>query len=417
MSNRPLVSVIILTYNHSAFIADAIEGILHQKTGKTFEVFIYDDMSTDGTQEIIRKYEKEYPNLISSFCSQVNMFHESDDYVSYLQKIYKKHTKGEYIAVCEGDDYWCDTNKLQLQIEYMEAHPECSLCAHSSIRRDYYKNEEYPQRPYIGNQVLRDEDVIKQSNGSLPTASLFFRREAFFLKGDFPTTDVGDIVQQLYALSNGYIYYIDKEMCVYRYGHSNSWTDAVTTNAQKLYIHLIGMIRFYNQYNAWSNYKYDNAVKWQVLRYAEMALTEYEKLIKGNISFTIEDGVKNISDQIAKVHDARAGALKMDLSYLKEKNAGALLIYGNGNYATLTKAYLQKNGIRYDGIIVSDGQDIQDSIGVWHISDAPFKLSQATIIVSLHQKWESEVMSILEKHGCKSIIKPFWFDFEENVTS
>lgn len=112
------VSVILLTYNHAPFIAEAIEGILMQKTTFKVELLIVNDHSPDNSDEIIKLYAEKYPTIIRYFNHQKNIGFEEN------QRFAFQHCEGKYIAYCEGDDYWTDENKLQFQFEFLENNPE-----------------------------------------------------------------------------------------------------------------------------------------------------------------------------------------------------------------------------------------------------------------------------------------------------
>jgi glycosyltransferase involved in cell wall biosynthesis len=120
----PLVSINCLTYNHSKYIRDAIEGFLMQKTNFPVEILIHDDASTDGTTEIIKEYEKRYPNLIKPLYEEENQWVKGRR-GSLVFNI--PRAQGKYIAFCEGDDYWTDPYKLQKQVDFLETHPDYGM--------------------------------------------------------------------------------------------------------------------------------------------------------------------------------------------------------------------------------------------------------------------------------------------------
>jgi glycosyltransferase involved in cell wall biosynthesis len=117
----PLVSIKMITYNHAPYIAQAIEGVLQQKTTFPFELVIGEDCSTDGTREIVFEYQKKYPNIIRVITSEKNVGMKRNG----LRVLKACH--GKYIAFCEGDDYWQHPLKLQKQADYLENHPEYGL--------------------------------------------------------------------------------------------------------------------------------------------------------------------------------------------------------------------------------------------------------------------------------------------------
>lgn len=122
MKNKPLVSICSITYNHAPYIRQCLEGFLMQKTNFPFEVIINDDCSTDGTTEILREYAEKYPDIIKP------IYHDENLYSKGQRGFYKKFcfpkAEGEYIALCEGDDYWIDPLKLQKQVDFLEENPE-----------------------------------------------------------------------------------------------------------------------------------------------------------------------------------------------------------------------------------------------------------------------------------------------------
>lgn len=125
----PIVSVICITYNHVDFISQAINSFLEQETDFPFEILIHDDCSTDGTKEIIEQYVKKYPNIIKAFYEEVNQYQQGVNGRNFIAELHKIAAK--YIALCEGDDYWNDPKKLQIQVDFMEHNIDYVICYHS----------------------------------------------------------------------------------------------------------------------------------------------------------------------------------------------------------------------------------------------------------------------------------------------
>ena len=121
------LSVICLTYNHAAYIRQALDGFVMQKTNFDFEVLIHDDASTDGTADIIREYQQKYPKIIKPIFQTENLYYQNK---SISKNFVYPLIKGEYVAFCEGDDYWTDENKLQKQVDFLDAHPDYAVCFH-----------------------------------------------------------------------------------------------------------------------------------------------------------------------------------------------------------------------------------------------------------------------------------------------
>lgn len=124
--NEIIVSICCLTFNHAEFIEDAINGFLIQETNFAFEVLIHDDASTDNTAEIIKQYAEQYPNIIFPLYQQENTY--SKGYATFLFNALR--VKGKYIALCEGDDFWFNKSKLQIQVDFLEKNPNVVMCGH-----------------------------------------------------------------------------------------------------------------------------------------------------------------------------------------------------------------------------------------------------------------------------------------------
>lgn len=122
----PLVSVCCITYNHESYIAQALDGFLMQRTSFPFEVLIHDDASTDNTADIIREYEKKFPKIIKPIYQKENQYSQGKRDISATWNF--PRAKGKYIAMCEGDDYWIDENKLQMQVDFLENNLEYGMC-------------------------------------------------------------------------------------------------------------------------------------------------------------------------------------------------------------------------------------------------------------------------------------------------
>ena len=132
LAKKPLVSVKMITYNHEPYIAQAIEGVLMQKTDFPIELVIGEDCSTDCTAEIVMEYQKKYPDIIRVITSDKNVGMRKNG------RRTERACRGKYIAYCEGDDFWIHPKKLQMQVDYLEAHSECGL-VHGDIDRLHQK--------------------------------------------------------------------------------------------------------------------------------------------------------------------------------------------------------------------------------------------------------------------------------------
>lgn len=217
-----MVSVYCLAYNHEKYIRDTLEGFVNQKTNFRYEVFVHDDASTDKTASIIREYQQKYPEIIKGIYQKENQYSQG---IKILDKFILPHIKGNYIAMCEGDDCWIDENKLQRQFDALERHPECDMCAHRAKRLNCLKNRITNVFPAIYEErVLGVEEVIYGEGGFLPTASLFYRKDIKLKPMEFQKIWSIDYSLQIRGALRGGIVFIPETMSLYRWNTEGSWT-------------------------------------------------------------------------------------------------------------------------------------------------------------------------------------------------
>lgn len=223
----PEVSICCLTYNHEEYIKTAINSFLMQETTFPFEIIIYDDGSTDGNRKIISEYAANYPNIIKCIFPKENQyqFHKrvNIDFVF-------TNAAGKYIAICEGDDYWIDSLKLQKQYETLEHHKEIDLCLHPAYLLDEISQKrvgEIGRYPVNQNEpIMSFEDVVNKPFGQLATASSFFRATKIpFLKKYFETSQASifDIFLHIITAYKKGAYLLNEAMSVYRINVPGSW--------------------------------------------------------------------------------------------------------------------------------------------------------------------------------------------------
>ena len=177
-----LLTVACAVYNHEKTIENTILGFLRQKTDFAYEVIIHDDCSTDSSLAIIRKYEQLYPDIIHVISQVQNQYSRGKKIV--YDFIYPE-ARGKYIALCEGDDYWIDENKLQIQVDYLEAHPECMMTTHNAINRNCASgNDEILVYGQKSGTVGMERNILTD-NGHPPTASYVFRKSVYINYPDF----------------------------------------------------------------------------------------------------------------------------------------------------------------------------------------------------------------------------------------
>lgn len=167
---EPLVSVVLRTYGHAPFIAQAIESVLIQQAPFSYELVIGEDCSTDGTREIVRAYAERYPQLIQAELPEQNLGHGL-----ILQRAIEA-TRGRYIAYLDGDDYWTSADKLRRQVAYLEAEPDCRSCFHDvSLVYDAAGMPSGGLSPGLAEAKLGLEDIVAEC--FVPAPSMLFHRE------------------------------------------------------------------------------------------------------------------------------------------------------------------------------------------------------------------------------------------------
>lgn len=220
--SRPIVSVIITTYNHEGYIADALRGAVGQITEFPFEIIVHDDASTDGTQEIIRQYAARFPNLIVPILQSQNQYALGTKIFSSLLR---QMARGDYIATCEGDDYWIDPYKLQKQFDFLEKNPRFSGCLHNAIVVDYVNDLTYLSELNDGDREKPFATIVREGGGLInPTASLFYRssiNDSIYVDWNAP---VGDHFRMMSIGLAGPFWWLSDPMSVYRYGSLTSYT-------------------------------------------------------------------------------------------------------------------------------------------------------------------------------------------------
>lgn len=165
---RPKVSIWSITYNHAPFIKDCLEGILKQETNFDFELIIGDDASTDGTSDILRDYAARYPEIIKPIIQEKNI----GIYANSFENVYPKLV-GEYIAICEGDDYWGDPYKLQKQVDFLDRHSEYVVTYHRA-RVINSEGKVVSEDKWDCYKDISSEDLI-YCKGEMITSTVLFR--------------------------------------------------------------------------------------------------------------------------------------------------------------------------------------------------------------------------------------------------
>lgn len=222
MQDDIMVSVVCIAYNHERFIRQALESFVVQKTNFKFEILVHDDASPDRTADIIREYEQKYPELIRAVYQTENQYSQGRTPRCFLAPM----VRGKYVAFCEGDDYWTSPDKLQKQVDALEAHPEIDVCAHGA---DKTLNGKFFQTiaPSKVDTIIPIEKVIEEGGSMVATSSLMRRAEFYLVPAPFTkVAQFNDYTIQVYSSLRGGMLYLADRMSVY-----NCRTDGTSYSA------------------------------------------------------------------------------------------------------------------------------------------------------------------------------------------
>lgn len=255
--NDIMVSIVCNAFNHEKYIKKALDGFIMQKTDFKYEVLIHDDASKDKTADIIREYEKKYPEIIKPVYQTENQYSQGVK----ISRVYQyPRIQGKYVAVCEGDDFWIDEYKLQKQVDALERHPEVDMCAHRAKlynRGKYVKS--FPNEKTSG--ILAVDKVISGGGGFVATASLVYRRKLLDEKMEFREFMPYDYTMQILGSLRGGMLYLKDEMSVYNILTENSWSTSMLKDIQRYKKHAEKCIKMLDILNEETCGRYETAVR------------------------------------------------------------------------------------------------------------------------------------------------------------
>ena len=222
MASTPLVSIQCLVYNHEPFLRQCLDGFVMQQTDFLFEAIVHDDASTDGSVAIIHEYAEKYPDIIKPIFETENQYCKKD---GSIRRTINHHIRSKYVALCEGDDYWIDPLKLQKQVDFLESHPDYTMCCCRtkllSEKKQVYIGENYC---YNQSQDILVKDLINRTGLFISTCSILYKKS---VKDNYPIycekCAVGDYPLQIMCAMKGKTYYFNEPMAVYRINNPNSW--------------------------------------------------------------------------------------------------------------------------------------------------------------------------------------------------
>ena len=271
------VLVWVTAYNHEKYIEQCIRSIATQECSFDFKVAVYDDVSTDQTRDILNDLYCIYSDRMILVYPDQNMFSQGN-YIYQWKRILDME-KAKYIAFCEGDDYWNDSNKLQMQYDIMEKNYQCSLCVHRVELYDEMKMEKVktiPNFKWMGIQEGRNSSmylITKQLEyGNIFSANSYFLRSEFFYNENFNNSywniGLGDFVIFMFQAIHGDVFVLESCMATKR-------------------INNIGALSYQAHYN--QNYDISKCV--DNLKAEILMFSEYNKMTHGKYKIYIENAI------------------------------------------------------------------------------------------------------------------------------
>lgn len=295
----------MITYNHEKFIAEAIEGILMQQTTFPVEIVVGDDASVDGTQAIIEYYKLRHSDKIKYLRNSTNVgMHQN--FINTL-----RNCKGKYIAFCEGDDFWHDSNKLQKQVEFLEENDEAVLCSHGYKILDHDKGK-------ITNEILLSNEIFEISISELvvenmiPSHSIIFRNiEIKTFPEWFYDCEGGDWPLYIMLSEFGRLYYLPFIASTYR-EHIGGVSYAHKKSLLALSVVLQKRMNTFRSFDNFFDFKYHSQLSKQIVNTEKKVFDILFKLKKNrellkfvkdnNIRIVIkEDKLRSIKYLIASI--------------------------------------------------------------------------------------------------------------------
>lgn len=241
MDNNVLVSVCIITYNHFNYIEDSINSVLNQKTNFDFEIVIADDFSTDGTRDILLEFKKKYPEKIKLILQEKNIGPARN------WKCLLEYPKSKYVAYFEGDDYWINNNKLQIQIDLLETNIEFAGSYHNVyiINESGLKDKKQLFRDELPDEITAINTIT--SIAPFHTSSFVYRNKFMEFPEGILNLFSGDMVLFSIIAKHGKLVKVPGVMSVYR-KHNNSVT-GLNSDQIKYHKRRIELIKFLDKFH------------------------------------------------------------------------------------------------------------------------------------------------------------------------
>lgn len=356
------VTIYCAVFNHVKYIEKALLGFLKQKTNFRYEVVVHDDHSTDGTVEILKKYQDMYPDKIKLILQEENQHSKG---IKPLYAYIIPNLGSKYLAICEGDDEWIYEGKLQEQYDFMQGHHNAVMCLHNGIN---FEEETDTVELLVNGKssgYLDDEDIILCTHGHYPTASAFVRAACF---GHFPKacalSPVGDEPMRYSCALQGDIYYRNRVWCLRNFKHEGSWNRRMAEDKVKhgaLELRFAAFIRAFD-------IESDHRFREQLYKRIQTSIRVY--LASFSDSYDTEGNLREHLEEFDRAQEGQCVELCRDYyfthrqlcrDYLdnmeKEISGRPIYIYGAGIEAKEKFSMLANKNKEIKGFIVTSAQD------------------------------------------------------------
>lgn len=352
------LSIVTICYNQEKYISQALDSFLSQNIDFDFEIIIADDCSTDDTQKIITSYVERFPSFIKPILRKSNI----GVHLNLLDAL--KSAKGEYIALCEGDDFWTDNDKLQKQLDFMDSNKNYSLCFHPV--RVFFENNEEPDSIHPNTDKISDftvEGLLRENY--IQTNSVVYRRQDYSelqLK-----TIPADWYLHLFHAQFGKIGFINSVMSAYRRHSGGVWWAAHDKKDDFWIKYGQGLLQTYNEiFKLYGSDKRYNDIIYESVsaifssifkltktdeseQVIQRSLSEYPNLITGAYlhyknQFEVMDKLaKKEQDDIISLH----ADIKAKNEYIHDLETQLKSVYDNKTWHLVTKLQRYKNKLKF----------------------------------------------------------------------
>jgi glycosyltransferase involved in cell wall biosynthesis len=269
----------MITYGHENFIEEAINGVLMQECDFELELIVANDCSPDRTDEVILGIIENHPRATCiKYVKHENNLGMMSNFIYALQQC-----EGEFIALCEGDDYWTDSKKLQKQVDFLKSNLDYVLCFHKAEVIKIVKNKKQERRMFYHSYDKTDytaNDVL--NSWLIPTASMVFRNVITNFPAFLREAFHGDVALQVYLCEYGKMRFMDDSMSVYRI---NDGSVTVSTISDEN--HFNKLIKQYELMNLFFGLKYKTEInrKLFLLNIGKADSYKYKSIIKQSFWF------------------------------------------------------------------------------------------------------------------------------------